>query len=449
MITEILILLLLIGVNGLFAMGEMAILSARKSRLTHMTENGDKGARLALFLSANPTRFLSTIQTGITFVNVLTGMYGGLALAVRMTEWLSEIPLVAKFAESLGLAFAVAIVSFVSLIFGELVPKRIAIGNPEALSSALARFMWLVQKVCSPAVWFLSHNTQLVLRLLRIPIHAPSPITDQEIRILMREGTETGQFEAGEQTIVMMALKLGDRRASTLMTPRTQMMVIDLADPPAEIRARLSSNQRARYPVVEGDLSHIVGVLEIRDLVSKGVSGTAEDIRALMKPPLFLPDTAPALKLFESFKYTGQQMAIIVDEYGDIEGIVTQNDLLESPGRRHRRGQWRARYCRRQTSRRFMDDRRHDATRRTVRPYWHQRPRLLGGRGGRSQYRRRLHHGQPQTNPPPGRPVPTGRRQIRSRQNARAPRRPGPRQRRTHRINFSKQCANIAQCPTP
>ncbi|MCX8502143.1 MAG: hemolysin family protein [Alphaproteobacteria bacterium] len=330
MISEILILLLLIGINGLFAMGEMAILSARKSRLTHMTENGDKGAKLALILSANPTRFLSTIQTGITFVNVLTGMYGGLALAVRMTEWLSNLPLVAKFAESLGLAIAVAIVSFVSLIFGELVPKRIAIGNPETLSSSLARFMWLVQKVCSPAVWFLSHNTQLVLRLLRIPIHAPSPITDQEIRILMREGTETGQFEEGEQTIVMMALKLGDRRASTLMTPRTQMMVIDLADPPLEIQARLSSNHRARYPVVEGDLSHIVGVLEIRDLVSKGLSGTAQDIRALMKPPLFLPDTAPALKLFESFKNTGQQMAIIVDEYGDIEGLVTQNDLLEA-----------------------------------------------------------------------------------------------------------------------
>ncbi|MDI9409496.1 MAG: hemolysin family protein [Candidatus Pacebacteria bacterium] len=330
MITEILILLFLIGINGLFAMGEMAILSARKSRLTHMTENGDRGAKLALFLSANPTRFLSTIQTGITIVNVLTGMYGGLALASRMSDWLREVPTVAKFADSLGLAIAVALVSFVSLIFGELVPKRIAIGNPEKLSSSLSRFMWLVQKVCSPAVWFLSHNTQFVLRLLRIPINAPSPITDQEIRILMREGTATGQFEEGEQTIVMMALKLGDRRASTLMTPRTQMSVIDLADSAAEIKARLSSNQRARYPVVEGDLSHIVGVLEIRDLVSRGMSGKVEDIRQLMKPPLFLPDTAPALKLFEAFKNTGQQMAIIVDEYGDIEGLVTQNDLLEA-----------------------------------------------------------------------------------------------------------------------
>ena len=333
MVTEISILLLLIVTNGLFTMGEMAILSARKSRLTHMSDEGNKGAQLALSLAANPTNFLSTIQTGITFINVMIGMFGGLAFAGRVSDWISLFPSLAPFAQSIGLTVSVAVVTYISLIIGELVPKRIALGNPEFISSHMARFMWLIARVCGPIVWFLSHSTHFFLWLLRIPKTAPVPVSDQEIRILMREGTASGQFEEGEQSIVMMALKLGDRRASTLMTPRTQMEVIDLSDPPAEIRAQIARNQQGRYPVVEGDLANLLGILEVRDFCALQVSAEADlpnAIRKIIRKPLFLPDTAPALKLFAAFKKTGEQMALIVDEYGDIEGLVTQTDLLEA-----------------------------------------------------------------------------------------------------------------------
>lgn len=330
MIVELSLIFILIVINGLFAMGEMAIVSARKARLKSMADQGNVGARTALQLASEPTQFLSTVQIGITVVNVLTGTVGGVTLADQFTVRLATIPLLAPYAETLGIVIVVVGISYVSLIVGELAPKRIALSDPEGLSAKLAGFMRVVSIIATPAGWFLSRSTDLVLRLLRTRQGPPPPVTDEEIRILMQEGTEAGEFHEGERTIVEMALRLGDRRVGALMTPRTQIEVLDLEDPPEENRRKLLEGTLSRYPVVEGDLSKVVGVLTMRDVAAAALRGETPDITQLMKPPLFVPETAPALRALESFKSTGQQLALIVDEYGDIEGLVTLNDVLEA-----------------------------------------------------------------------------------------------------------------------
>ncbi|MDI9349804.1 MAG: hemolysin family protein [Candidatus Symbiobacter sp.] len=342
---EISIITLLIAINAVFAMSEMAIVAARKSRLTERAEQGDVGAKRALALASSPTQFLSTVQTGITFVNVFMGVFGGITLADKFALLLSQFPLVAPYAQTIAITVVVTCLTFASLILGELAPKRIAIGHAEITASRLAYLMQVISRIAKPLVWVLSRSTDLVLNLFRVKANEPAPVTDNEIRILMREGTLAGTFHESEREIVNMALKLGDRRVSALMTPRTQMEIIDLNETIDEIVERLRGSKKTRYPVMEHE--QIIGILEVRNLAQMVLPPpnfthhqnngdyytpeiSIEKIKAMLKKPIFMPDSAPAIKLLEIFKSSGQKIALIVDEYGDLEGLVTQSDLLEA-----------------------------------------------------------------------------------------------------------------------
>lgn len=330
MTTQLIVLFLLILVNALFSMSEMALVSSRKARLRQMAEDGDKGARRALALADDPSRFLSTVQIGITLVNVLVGAFGTATLSTGLADTLRAIPALAPAADSLAIAIVVVAISYFSLIIGELAPKRLALAQPERISTAFAAAMSGMQVVAAPAVWFLSVSTDLALRLVPVPTAKEPPVTDEEIKFMMREGAEAGHFHAGETAIVEMALRLGDRRVSALMVPRTRMTVLDLQDPMEENRAQILKSPHSRLPVVDGDDNNVVGILQVKDLVAAALGQDAgfEDFRALLKPPLFIPDTAPALRALEIFKASGSPLALIVDEYGDIQGLVTPNDIL-------------------------------------------------------------------------------------------------------------------------
>lgn len=331
MTLDVLIVLLLILLNGLFAMAEMAVISARRARLKHAADKGDRGARAALQLAEHPSRFLSTVQIGITLIGVLAGAFGGARISDSLSAWLAAtFPASAQYADAIAIGTVVVIITFLSLILGELVPKRLALSRPEAISARLARGMTLLLRLATPAVWLLSAATELVLRLLPLK-HGDEPaVTDEEIKVLMQQGTEAGHFHPAEKRIVDMVLRLGDRRVSALMTPRTQVEWLDLEDPAEETKQKIRDSHYSRFPVAEGGRRHIVGVVELKDLFAAELAGKGFDVRAAMKPPLYIPESAPALKALETFRRTGAPIALIVDEYGDFQGIVTLEDLLEA-----------------------------------------------------------------------------------------------------------------------
>jgi putative hemolysin len=331
MTLEILIVVLLILLNGLFAMAEMALVSARRARLKHAAAQGDRGAKAALALAESPSRFLSTVQIGITLIGVLAGAFGGATLSEKLASWLTaRSPDLAQYAEAMAIGGVVITITFLSLILGELVPKRLALSRPEAIASRLARGMALLSRIAGPVVWLLSTVTDVVLRLLPVKHGSEPAVTDEEIKVLMQQGAESGHFHPAEKSIVDMALRLGDRRVSALMTPRTQVEWLDLEDPIAETKQKIRESHYSRFPVAEGGRRHIVGVVEVKNLLAGELTGRGFDVRAAMKPPLYIPESAPALKALETFRRTGAPIALIVDEYGDFQGIVTLEDLLEA-----------------------------------------------------------------------------------------------------------------------
>jgi putative hemolysin len=331
MTLEILIVLLLILLNGLFAMAEMAIVSARRARLKHAANQGDKGARAALALAESPSRFLSTVQIGITLIGVLAGAFGGATISEGLAIWVgSEFPQLAEYAEGISIGAVVVVITFLSLILGELVPKRLALRRPEAIAARLARGMAVLSRAAGPVVWLLSGVTEIVLRFLPMRHGSEPAVTDEEIKVLMQQGAESGHFHPTEKAIVDMALRLGDRRVSALMTPRTQVEWLDLEDPVEESKQKMLDSHYSRFPVAEGGRRHIVGVAEVKDVLAGELAGRGFDLRAAMKPPLYIPESAPALKALETFRRTGAPIALIVDEYGDFQGIVTLEDLLEA-----------------------------------------------------------------------------------------------------------------------
>jgi len=330
MTLEILIVLLLILVQGLFAMGEMAIVSARKARLKQMADEGSKGAAAALSLAEHPSRFFSTVQIGLTLTNIIAGAYGGVKIADNLIEIFAGMPSLAHYAEPLAFGSVVVAITFLTLILGELAPKRLAVSRPEAIAAGVGRGMALLSRIAAPAVWFLSAVTELVLRLIPMRHGSEPAVTDEEVKLLMQQGTDAGHFDPAEKSIVDMALRLGDRRVSALMTPRPQVEWLDLEDPIEETKQKVLNSHYSRFPVAEGGRRHIVGVVEVKDLLACELAGKGFDIRAVMKPPLYIPESAPALKALETFRRTGAPIALIIDEYGDFQGIVTLEDLLEA-----------------------------------------------------------------------------------------------------------------------
>lgn len=324
---ELVIILVLILLNGLFSMSETAVISARKARLQQLAEKGDGGAQEALELANAPNRFLSTVQIGITLIGVLTGAFGGATIAESIAVLLRETPL-APYAEGVSFALVVVVTTYLSLILGELVPKRLALQSPERVAAAIARPMNVLSRLTSPLISFLGGSTDAVLLLLGIRPSDDPPVTEEEIKTMMQQGAEAGVFEEHEQDMVSGIFRLGERRVSALMTPRTEVYWINVEDTEEENRTKIRESIYSWMPVCDGDMDHVVGVLSAKRLLSRLLSGESFDVTAVMNEAQFVPETMPASKVLAMFRESGQHIAIVISEYGGMEGLITMQDLL-------------------------------------------------------------------------------------------------------------------------
>lgn len=325
---EVLLIGVLILLNGLLSMSEIAIVSARKARLQRMADDGDTRARTALELATHPDALLSTVQIGITLVGILAGAFGGATVAEQLAVRLADISWIGRHAETVGVFIVVLVITYFSVVLGELVPKKLALGRPEAIASVMAGPMRLLSRIALPFVRLLSGSTRFIFWILRIRPSDEPQVTEDEIRILIRQGTRVGVFEETEQSMVEQVFRLGDRKISTLMTPRTEMVWIDLDDPIEQSIQRMAGSIHSYFPVCRGDLENLVGVVAIKKLWAESTDGRRPDFESLLSRPLYVPESLPALKLLEHFKQAGTHIAFVIDEYGGLQGMVTLNDVL-------------------------------------------------------------------------------------------------------------------------
>lgn len=327
MLTEILVVLILILLNGFFALSEMSVVTARKSRLKQMAESSTR-AQNALRLAEAPERFLSTVQVGITLIGVLTGVYGGATIGARIGLLLQGRGVETDLANGIGLALSVGAITYISIIVGELLPKRLALVAPERFAVWIAYPMRLFAIVAAPFVWLLSHSTRILLKLLRLDKGSRDPVTEEEIRLLVAESAEQGMIDSDEHNMVNRVLRLGDRQVASLMTPRTRIAWLDVAAPLAQNLEVMHSTPYSRYPVYRnGNEQDVVGILETKSLLDSLGSPSIDLFRKLTKA-LFVPSVARALDLLEELREAEATVALVVDEYGDIEGMVSLNDVL-------------------------------------------------------------------------------------------------------------------------
>ncbi|HBB35635.1 MAG TPA: hypothetical protein DDZ80_20190 [Cyanobacteria bacterium UBA8803] len=326
---EVFFLLLLILLNGIFSMSEMAIVSARKVRLQQLANQGNTKARHALELADSPNQFLSTVQIGITLIGTLAGAFGGATLAEKLAIQLKRIPALAANSDAIALFGVVLLITYLSLVIGELVPKRLALNSPEQIATGVASPMKLVAKIAAPAVHLLSYSTDLVLRLLSIVPRDEPEVTEEEIKILIEQGTEAGMFEEAEQEMLNRVFRLGDRRVSALMTPRPDIVWLDLDDSMETNRQIVIDSAHSRFLVCQGDLDNVLGIVQVNDLLARCLNNQPFDLTVALQRPLYVPENTPGLKILELFKQSGNHIAIVVDEYGVIQGLVTLNDILE------------------------------------------------------------------------------------------------------------------------
>ncbi len=329
-LTEILIILTLILVNGLFAMSEMAVVSARKVRLQQAADAGNKGARAALELAAEPTRFLSTVQIGITLIGIFAGAYGGAFLAEELALLLDQVSWLQPYSHSVSVGGVVLIITYLSLVLGELTPKRLALNNAERIAGIIAPPMRLLARIASPIVRFISASTDLMLRLLGVEDSGELPVTEEEIKIMIGQGTQVGVFEPIEEQMVGQVFRLSDRTVSALITPRREIVWLDIEDSPAEIRNTILESGYSRYPVAHGTLDDVAGVVAIKDLLTQSWRGQELDLHAVLQPVMFVPEGLPAFDMLERFRVMRSQIALVIDEYGSLQGLVTINDILEA-----------------------------------------------------------------------------------------------------------------------
>src|SRR5689334_21064254 len=309
-------------------MSEIAVVAARKVRLQQRAEDGDERARTALALAHDPNKFLSTVQFGITLVGVLAGAYGGATIAEKLAVPISEIPQLARYAEGIALGVVVTVITVMSLIVGELVPKRIGLNNPEAIASWVARPMILLSKIGGPVVGMLTAVTNLVLRLFGIKGEAEPNLTEDEIKALISQGAETGAVGATEENIVQRVFQLGDQRVAAIMTPRPDIEWIDVDASEEELREFLASHSHTQFVVCHGGLDEVLGIVRSADLLPIAFKGSRIELRSLVREALFVPDSMPAVQLLESFRSSHKHVALVMDEYGAVEGLVTVTDLL-------------------------------------------------------------------------------------------------------------------------
>jgi len=329
-IAEILVIFFLLVLNGIFSMSEMALVSSRKIRLQQKAEDGDKAAKTALDLAEAPNRFLSTVQIGITLVGILTGALGGATLAERLALVLGQYDWLAPYADAIALAIVVILTTYFTLVIGELIPKRMALNNPENVAMAVARPMRFLSKITSPIVTLLSASTDLGLRLLGIKPQAEPPVTEEEIKILMEQGTQTGVFESAEQDMIESVFRLSDRYIDGIMTPRTEIEWIDLDEPMEKIQNEMLNSRHSRFPAAAGNLDNVQGILRAKDFFKSRFIGEPFAVQDLLDKPLFVPDSMSAMKVLEMIKEAGVHEALVLDEYGGLLGMVTLYDVLKA-----------------------------------------------------------------------------------------------------------------------
>lgn len=325
---DIVILLLLVCLNGLFAMAELAIVSSRKPRLSAMAKKGSRGARTALDLAADPGRFLSTVQVGITGIAVLNGAFSGAALGGPVAQRLALLGLAPQTAETLGFALVIVIITYASLVIGELVPKQIALRSPEPLAALMARPMLWTARIAAPLVWLLDTTSGLVFRLLRLDRDSASKVTAEELHLVVAEAHSAGVLEEYERQIISGVVRLADRPTREVMTPRTDVEWIDVDADSETIRNTLRENPHSRYPVAEGSVDRLIGVVQARDIVIASIEGRPLELRALMRQASIVPDQTDAMDTLNVLRAAEVPMVFVHDEYGHFEGIVTPADLL-------------------------------------------------------------------------------------------------------------------------
>ena len=326
---ELFIVFLLILINAFFALSEMSVLTSRKGRLKQRAEDS-AGARKALELAEHPEHFLSTVQVGITTIGILTGMFGGDAIGAAIGVWVAEhVPSVGKYAGTIGTVLAVSLITYLSIVLGELLPKRLALLAPERLAGIVALPMHWLSRIASPAVWLLSATVRGLLRLLRVNRSDSSQVTEEEIHMLVSEGHEQGVIDLDERNMLNRVMRLGDRTAESLMTPRTRIAWLDASAPLAENLAAMQEHEFSRYPVYRGNDSDVAGVLEVKTLLDE--LGKQEPVLFQdLREPVFVSESTHAMKLLEIMREEQQSMALVVDEYGDIQGIVTITDIMDA-----------------------------------------------------------------------------------------------------------------------
>ena len=331
MALELLVLLGLILLNGFFSLSEMAIVASRKARLKHEADQGKKNYRLALETAESPSRFLSTIQVVITLISILAGAFGGATIARSLETALKGIPFLASTAGPLSVALVVILTTFVSVVIGELVPKNIALSRPERVAAAVIGPVRIFAIAFAPLARFLTATTDLIVSLMGVKKSPEPAVTEAEVRVLIAKGEETGVFEPREREMVEGVLSLGDRRVTSLMTPRTDVVFVDLRDKPGEAARLIIENARYGYlPAVDGEIDKILGLLPVKECLAAIAAGSFDDPRDFLRESVFVPESVSALKAFASLKAGEAKSALILDEYGGVAGLISLSDLIES-----------------------------------------------------------------------------------------------------------------------
>lgn len=328
-VTEIIIIFVFIVLNGVFVMSELAIASSRKARLQQRINEGDRRAETVLKLNQDPNMFLATVQIGITLISVLIGAVGGARLAEPLGQALLNVRWLAPYAETISLTLVVIALTIVSIVIGELLPKRLALHNPESVAAMLAAPMTFISKLLTPLVWMFGGLTDGLLHIMGVEPGTEPPVTEEEIHLMIDQGTQAGVFEESEQDMVEGVFSLGDQRVYSLMTPRTDIVYLDINDSIDEIRTKIAESGFSRFPVRQDSLDTILGLVKASDMLVRSLAGENIRLKDLLKPAFFIPETMYASRALEIFKEKGTEVLLVIDEFGGIQGLLTINDILE------------------------------------------------------------------------------------------------------------------------
>lgn len=328
--SELIVLFIFTLINAFFAMSEIAIVQSSKPLLRQMAKNGSKNAEIALEMSENTGRALSTVQVGITLVGILAGAYGGATIAENITPYLADLPLIGIWAEQIALFLVVVLITYLSVVIGELVPKQYALAHPERIALMAAYPMNIASKIGAPIVWVFNVSADILLSIFGVAKGDRGNVTEAEVHAILSEGAESGVIEASEYQMMRRVIALGDREVKTIMTPRVEITTIDITDDLGTIRRKINESGHSRFPVVENSLDNLLGIVVAKEILEHALCDEAFDLKSKIKEALHLSDNAPCEKALELFKNHPINFAVVYDEYGTVEGIVTASDLLEA-----------------------------------------------------------------------------------------------------------------------